>query len=279
MPTRQTQLSVFPLSRKILTGEKFKGRSNNYFIFIFRRGSGRHCINDNWMLINHESVHFVALDLIQKFDGVNFIDGYCIEFSPSLFGRFTLNKEILFDLPFFGYDIERPTYKIPIDLFDELYAMCESMYREVKAAKKWHERIVISFINVLMLKCGQLFHIEKKNEQYYTSGYYGSMQMVEAYRRLIRDNFKKQHFVKFYASQLNQTPNYLNIVVKSVTGKTASSLIHAQLILEAKHLLVQTKLSHKEVAVELGFSDQSYFTRFFKRETGLKPLDWFKANK
>jgi YesN/AraC family two-component response regulator len=155
------------------------------------------------------------------------------------------------------------------------------MYQDAKDRKPGYERIIISAINIVLLKCAQWFalHNNSKNAGHYVTGYYGSLQLVENYRRLIHEHFRREHFVKFYADKLNLTPNYLNMVVKNITGFNASDLIRQQIILEAKHLLIHTQFSHKEVAHELGFSDQSYFTRFFKRETGQRPLDWFRKNR
>jgi AraC-like DNA-binding protein len=59
-----------------------------------------------------------------------------------------------------------------------------------------------------------------------------------------------------------------------LTGKTSSQIIKAKQVLEIKRLLVHTNLSVTEIAGQLNFPDQSYFTRFFKRETGISPLQY-----
>lgn len=280
MHTSPTGLLITRLSKKNMGAEKNRRRSNNYFIFVLKEAEGWHLLDGRKLALEKESIHFVAQGLTQSFEGIKKMNGYCIEFSPDLFSRFTLNKEILYDLPFFGYQVERNSYKIPSHGADFLFTLFEFMYTEFEEAKAGHERVIISGINITLLKCKQWFSLKnRKNDQHYVSGYYGSLQLVEKYRKLIREHFTRQHFVKFYAAKLNQTPNYLNMVVKNVTGAKASDLIHEQIIGEAKHLLIHTKLSHKEVAAELGFSDPSYFTKFFKRETGQKPLDWFRSNK
>lgn len=281
MHTTTEGLSVIRLSAKNTGAQKAGVRSNHYFIFIFEEATGEHTIGDLVHQLQNHSIHFVAQGLSQSFKGIKKMEGYCISFSPDLFSRYTLNKEILYDLPFFGYDIEKPCYNIQPTDFGFIYSLFNFAFTELRDKKTGHERIIISLINVVMLKCAQWFEPQnkKKVKEYYVSAYYGSQQLLENYRKLIRQHFREQHFVKFYAGQLGQTPNYLNMVVKSLTGLKASELIHQQIILEAKHLLIHTKLSHKEVAVELGFSDQSYFTKFFKRETGERPLDWFRKNK
>jgi AraC-like DNA-binding protein len=57
-----------------------------------------------------------------------------------------------------------------------------------------------------------------------------------------------------------------------LTGKTSLQIIKAKLLLEIKRLLFHTNLSITEIANHFNFEDQSYFTKFFKRETGMTPL-------
>jgi len=77
-----------------------------------------------------------------------------------------------------------------------------------------------------------------------------------------------------YADKLAITPNHLTQTVTLLTGKTTSQIIKAKQVLEIKRLLVHTNLSVTEIAGRLSFSDQSYFTKFFKRETGNTPLQY-----
>lgn len=117
-----------------------------------------------------------------------------------------------------------------------------------------------------------------KNELVHKNDY-TTLQIVMKYKQLVRQHCRNQHFVSYYAEELMQTSNYLNLMAKKVTGYPAGHIIHNQLILEAKRLLMHTKLSAKEVAYELGFVDHTYFSKFFKKRTGLNPLEWFNKHK
>lgn len=88
---------------------------------------------------------------------------------------------------------------------------------------------------------------------------------------LLENHFKEEKQVGFYAEKLNLTSKRLNQILKEKTGKSISALLHERTIMEAKHELFVSELSIKEIALELGFEDQSYFTRFFKRMTGQTP--------
>ena len=88
---------------------------------------------------------------------------------------------------------------------------------------------------------------------------------------MINASFRELKEVGDYAAGLNISAGHLSEVVKVQSGKPAIKHIHERLILEAKRLLFHTNTPLKEIAYELGFSDASYFNRFFKRETDLTP--------
>jgi AraC family transcriptional regulator, transcriptional activator of pobA len=103
-----------------------------------------------------------------------------------------------------------------------------------------------------------------------------AINISNKFKSLIFSNIKSKHLVTDYASMLNITPNHLNKLVKAITGKSPSKWIDDTLVLEAKVLLYQTKLTINEVASEIGIYDQSYFSRLFKKYEGITPLEFRK---
>jgi AraC family transcriptional activator of pobA len=79
------------------------------------------------------------------------------------------------------------------------------------------------------------------------------------------------------ASQLNLSARYLSDMLKQETGKTAMELIHIYLVNEAKNRLKSDDQRVSEIAYELGFENLPYFSRLFKRETGLSPNQFKKG--
>jgi AraC-like DNA-binding protein len=80
--------------------------------------------------------------------------------------------------------------------------------------------------------------------------------------------------VKYMASQLTISPRYLSDLLKQETGKTALEHIHILLIEEAKNLLMSTNNTVAETAYQLGFENPPYFSRLFKKEVGLTPVEY-----
>ena len=83
--------------------------------------------------------------------------------------------------------------------------------------------------------------------------------------------------ISSYAAQAGVSENYLSRQVKQSTGRSVGEWIDAVRIVRAKKLLSETSLPIIDVATAVGLEDQSYFARFFKRETGQTPSGFRKA--
>jgi AraC family transcriptional regulator, transcriptional activator of pobA len=97
---------------------------------------------------------------------------------------------------------------------------------------------------------------------------------VEALRKLVEDNFRKERHLEFYAERLSMTADRLNDHVKRATGVTAGHLIRQRVLTEAKRQLVFTNQPIHEIAYDLAFSDPSHFARFFRKQTGTTPHEF-----
>jgi AraC family transcriptional activator of pobA len=82
--------------------------------------------------------------------------------------------------------------------------------------------------------------------------------------------------VKSMAAELNLSPSYLSDLLKQESGKTAMELIHIYLISEAKNLLKGSHHNIAETAYTLGFDNLPYFSRLFKKEVGISPIQFRK---
>jgi len=80
--------------------------------------------------------------------------------------------------------------------------------------------------------------------------------------------------VKYMAEELTLSARYLSDLLKQETGKTALEHIHIFLIDEAKNILMSTDNTIAETAYQLGFENPPYFSRLFKKEVGLTPIEY-----
>lgn len=104
----------------------------------------------------------------------------------------------------------------------------------------------------------------------------------EAYiKRFIEEMVKygdKEHNPAFYANKLCISVQYLSLILKEVSGKTANSWIARYLITRAKVMLRKPDSTIQQVAETLNFSDQSSFGKFFKKHVGISPKRYQEEN-
>lgn len=78
------------------------------------------------------------------------------------------------------------------------------------------------------------------------------------------------------AAHVNRTPNYVSNVFRAATGQTITDYIQQIRIAAARDLLLNTQMTIGEISDYLGFCEQSYFTKVFKRVTGSPPSAFVK---
>ncbi len=103
--------------------------------------------------------------------------------------------------------------------------------------------------------------------------------VARAFRKELDLRYKTVKRPALYADFLNISVSYLNECVKTATGQSLSNNIQQRVMLEAKRLLYHSDKSVKEIAIELGYDDYSYFIRLFVKVTGSKPLYFRNKNR
>lgn len=148
----------------------------------------------------------------------------------------------------------------------EIIAIFEAV-RKIRSEKNGadNELLALKMIELLMVS-ERLF-----NEHLHFDANAPMMDIVRQFADLVEKHFIEQRSVRFYAEQLHLHPNYLSSLIKINTGTTAKGSIQNRLLLEAKYLLHATNSSIKEIASQLGFTDQNYFTAFFTKLENMSP--------
>jgi AraC family transcriptional activator of pobA len=151
-------------------------------------------------------------------------------------------------------------------IVDDLLAKLEAEYHR---PGEWQHQLLSAYLTVLLTHLSRLY-----TEQFPAGEPSADQRLLKAYQARIEEHFRERHEVSAYAELLHISAGHLSEVVKAQSGKSAIKHLHERLVLEAKRLLFYTPQSLKELAFDLGFSDASYFNRFFKRETGLTPAEY-----
>lgn len=99
-------------------------------------------------------------------------------------------------------------------------------------------------------------------------------RQIERFRALLDREFRQHKPLRAYADQLGMTPGQLSRLCRETLGMSGLDVINARLLHEAQRDLVYTHLPIKQLAAALGYADDAYFSRFFRKHTGLSPTEF-----
>lgn len=105
-----------------------------------------------------------------------------------------------------------------------------------------------------------------------------SFKLFEEFNRLLLSDFCEHHEVSYYAQRMGISSRYLSMIVKQVSHTTVAAYINQHLMLEACWLLKTSDHNIQEISDLLHFADQASFSKFFKRQKGLSPLQYRKVD-
>ncbi|MCK9207878.1 MAG: AraC family transcriptional regulator [Salinivirgaceae bacterium] len=241
----------------------FPHKHSFYMICLIRRGSGLHVVDfeelevlpNRLFIVNPSQVHFWKLNSDTDISLVQFSES--VLHFDNLSGSDFLSPISLFKKNYLDLD-NRQTEDV-LDVFLKLE-------RETNENDSYSLEIIRGFLVVLS---GLISRIANKNNN---PGILNPKEnKLRDFLNLVNTHYAQQKGVNFYATELNITANYLNMLAKQILGKNAGEIISLRLMLEAKRLLYHSPLDISQIAFNLGFEDPSYFTRFFKKSNNITP--------
>ena len=233
-----------------------------YMLLIVEKGSGVHTIDFTEHTVKSKQIHFVGPGQAHNWDLHPKTTGYQLMFGPYFL------QESPQQWPFFSFASE-PVLQLTTAQFQDVWDDLLKIEKEYALADWMSVRIITHRLQAL------LGMVERYYEAAWPTGnQHPVRRLVKTFLALLEKDYKEFATVEYYAEQLHVTPQYLNIVSKKETGFTAGHCIRRRLLLEAKRMLTLTDQDVKEIAYELGFSDTSYFSRFFRRYTKQTPVEF-----
>ncbi len=244
-----------------------------YHLVLFTEGSGTHSIDFENFEVKPNQIYFMIPGQVHSWNFTSKADGYIINFSSSFFNSFLLRADYLENFSFFSHDVKDAVIDIPEKAIQKIISLFEDILKEEQGMNT--SSFAVDAIRVLLIQV--FINIARLSEgKPQLSGNSYNHILLKNYKQLIEKNFKSLKLPKEYAELLYITSNHLNAVCKDVLGIPAGELIRNRIALEAKRLLINFDLSISEIAYELNFKDNSYFTKFFKKQTGLTPEEFRK---
>jgi AraC family transcriptional activator of pobA len=194
--------------------------------------------------------------------------GYYILFDALFLETLLPPGQINQEFPFYNYVGTQLINCTPQEV-EELTSLFLQINKEVQQQNAGRITAVKMYLYLLLLTAKRSYE-----KQIVMGDNNTETNLVTSFYKLVSQHFLSLRQVSDYAGLLHVTPNHLNRIVKSTTGKTASDAINEMLVQEAKVLLRNTHLSAAEIAYQLDFSEPAAFSHFFKNLTNQTPLSY-----
>lgn len=206
------------------------------------------------------------------------LTGYVTYFTPAFLGLDMMGKHFDSDYPFFNFNSEPVLYLSSEDT-SGIIKCAEEMIKEMYSTAPDKLEMLKKILQVYLHHVKRIYNNHVKaftEETRIHKSLFNRFRLIldETVHQLPLQTKVSPVSVSLIAKQLTVNPNYLNSLIKVLSGKTASTHIQEKLILEAKSFLLHTEIQVAGISYRLGFENPSYFSRFFKKNTGLSPSDF-----
>jgi len=243
---------------------------NNYYSLIWvTEGSGK--LKTDFSEYHFEQDSLFSFTPYQPFMfSSNLLKGIAIYFHSDFFCIHKHQTEVTCNGVLFNNIYQIPFFLVDRVLRNRLFELIEQMKSEMQNPELAQYEFLISLMKIFLISASR--SKVQQQPQSIPSGE-GTKEpfILQNLKIAIEKDFKSKHTPKDYANLLNISPNALAKITKTHFNKTLTNLITERIVIEAKRELYLTDKSIKEVAYELGYDDEYYFSRFFKKNVSISP--------
>lgn len=266
----QYQVELFDINRNFKV--TYPHRHDDFYEILFlTHGEGIHTIDFQHYTIQPNTIFFLSPGQIHELNLSQDVKGFILLFTSAFYHFNKTDPHKLFELPFF-YNLSQETPPIYLESTAEILSITNLFQQAIAEHNQYlpdRDEAIRALLDLILIQCKRMYPLSAQDER--TDK--GKI-MVKRFKQLIEEKCKENLSVKEYAHLLAVTPNHLSETVKNVTGRTSTDLINDRMIMEIKRLLKHTDLGISEIAYQLNFADQSYFSKYFKKLTHLSPLSY-----
>jgi AraC-like DNA-binding protein len=248
-------------------GEFEPPRTNRFSVYWILEGSGecqadggRHAFGPNSLLF------FVPYQYVRLAPEAP-MQGAVVQFHANFLCIETYHAEIGCNGVLFNDPYGVPLVRLDGAAAAEAADLIARIRRELAEAGVAHAEVLLSYLKVLLVLATR----SKLRQGTCDAGARLLPTELERLAELVEANYRRLHSPADYAALLHVTPKTLGRLVRKWLGKTPTDLIRDRILKHAKWELLHTLRPVKEIARELGYDDELYFSRLFKRATGYSP--------
>lgn len=245
-------------------------RKDYYLLVLVREGDSKHWIDGIPYTLQADTFYFTIPQQVHLKEEAKPLVGMSACFTEEWL-QLAENSDLK-QLPIITNPANGHELKLNAAAVQFIEQTMQQMLAEYNSNNDWRSPMLSSWMRILLVYVSRLYA-----QQYSVTPIDRERPLLQKFQLLIDRHYATQHDVAAYAAQLHITAGHLNEQVKKQSGQTALWHIHDRLRVEAKRRLLHTGLSIKEIADELGFEDDAYFNRFFKRLVGNTPADYRRS--
>lgn len=236
----------------------------HFEIILITKGKAHLTVDHQKIAIDGQLLICLVPGQLRSLSAYTPLQGYYISVSPGFLDLSEGQTEfsILKSRHFSSHDVI--AVKPSLELSGELEDVFNKMFREYSRYILLRSELLKSLLKVVVIYISRSISIAERD---IIPG--RDVEMVGRFMDLLKQKYRTVKRVSDYADELCVTPNYLNQMVKRVSGFPASYHIQQQIVLEAKRQASYSSLRLKEIADSLGFSDYAHFSKFFKTYSGV----------
>lgn len=245
-------------------------RHHYYTIIWVKEGSGR--LKADFSEYDFQAGSLFTFSLYQPFMLMTDkpISGIVINFHPEFFCIYKHHKEVTSNGVLFNNIYKPPFVQVDEHSAETLNMICQQIKTEMQNPDLAQHELLVSYLKIFLITAARL-KTQQQPEAFVELKQQKEPFILQKLKDAIETHFKSKHSPAEYAELLYITPKALAKITKAHFNKTLSSLINERIVIEAKRELYLTNKTVKEIAYELGYEDEYYFSRFFKVNASVSP--------
>lgn len=257
---------------------RFPSRLNALIIGVGTEGETSLTSNLQEFRLKKDSLFIFSPKHILQVQSNNRFKAHLIVIAPDFLKRINIDTKRM--MPLFLQFGSLPCMELTHAESQSLRSFISMVEQELKGSETdFSSEIIGGLIAATIYKVGDILtHYLTEHPEVDSPIHNRAEEYFRQFTELLREHYKHERSVGFYARQLCITPKYLTTLIKRISGKSVSEWIDNYVILEAKTLLKYSNMSVQEIAYYLNFPNQSFFGSYFKRNAGMSPSQ-YKAKK
>lgn len=231
-----------------------------YLMLIITKGSGSHIIDHQEYNIEPGAMFIITPGQVHQWDLSPDTDGFVLFFTKKYF-LLDFNKNKMIELPFFKSSFSSPYVKLTEKDQKKVKWYFVRISEEYHQHKLKYDEMIRVLLNAMFIELHRVYDLQSIESIAHN---YELLQLSK-FEAIIDEYYDENKPLSFYTNELRLSAKQLSYLCKKMLNKTPSEMILERKILEAQRLLIHSDMSVTSISATLNYTDNSYFTKIFKK--------------